>query len=47
MQRERTEIAVKEIIFRIIEFPDKMFVFIDYSRIWKNLTKIGQIVFEL
>ena len=47
MRSERTEIAFKEIIFRIIEFPDRFLLIIYSSSIWPNLTKIGQIVVEL
>ena len=47
MRSERTEMAFKERIFRIIEFPDKFFLFIYFSSIWPNPTEIDQIVVEL
>ena len=47
MRSERTEMAFKERIFRVIEFPDKVLLIINFSSIWPNLTEIGQIVVEL
>ena len=47
MQSERTEMAFKERIFIIIELPDTFLLIIYFSRIWPNLTVIGQIVVEL
>ena len=47
MRSERTEMAFKERIFRIIEFPDTFLLFVYFSSIWLNLTEIGQIVVEL
>ena len=47
MRNERTEMAFKERIFRIIEFPDTFLLIIYFSGISPNLTEIGQIVVEL
>ena len=43
MRSEGTEMAFKERIFRIIEFPDTLLLVIYFSSIWPNFTKIGQI----
>ena len=40
MRSERTEIAFKEIIFRIIEFLDTFMLVMNFS-------EIGKIIFEL
>lgn len=45
MQSECTEMAFKEIIFRILS--DTFMTTINFSRIWPNLIEIGQISFEL
>ena len=47
MRSERTEMAFKERIFRIIKFPDTLLLVIYFSSIWPNLTEIGQMVVEL
>ena len=47
MRSERTEMAFKERIFRIIEFPDTLLLVIYFSSIWPNFTEIDQIVVEL
>ena len=47
MRSERTEMAFRESIFRIIEFPDMFLLVIYFSSIWPNFTEIGQIVVEL
>ena len=47
MRSERTEMAFKERIFIVIEFPETFLLIIYVSRIWPNLTEIGQIVVEL
>ena len=44
---ERTEMAFKERIFTIIEFPDTFLLLVYFSSIWPNLTEIGQVVVEL
>ena len=41
------KMAFKEIIFRIIEFPDTFLLIINIFSIWPNLTGIGLIVVEL
>ena len=47
MRSERTEMAFKEMIVRIIEFPDRFLLIIYFSSIWPNFTEISQIVVEL
>ena len=47
MRSGHTEMAFKERIFRIIEFPDIFLLIKYFSSIWLNLTEIGQIVVEL
>ena len=47
MRSERTEMAVKERVLRIIEFPDTSLLITYLSSIWPNFTEIGQIVVEL
>ena len=47
MRNERTEMAFKERIFRIIEFSDTFLLVIYFSSIWPNFNEIGQIVVEL
>ena len=47
MRKERTEMAFKERIFRIIELPDMFLLITYFSRISPNLTEIGQIVVDL
>ena len=47
MRSERTEMAFKERIFRIIEFPDMLLLVIYFCSIWPNFTEIGQIAVEL
>ena len=47
MRSERTEMAVKERVLRIIKFPDTLLLIIHFSSIWPNFTEIGQIVVEL
>ena len=47
MRSERTEMAFKERIFRIIEFPDTFLLVVYFFSIWPNFTEIGQIVVEL
>ena len=47
MRSERTEMAFKEVIFKMIEFPGTFMLIINFSNIWPNLTEIGQIVFDL
>ena len=51
MRSEHMEMAFKERIHRIIEFPDTFLLVIYYSvyfsSIWPNFTEIGQIVVEL
>ena len=47
MRSESTEMAFKERIFRIIEFPDTFLLVIYFSNIWPNFTEIGHVVVEL
>ena len=47
MRTERTEMAPKERISRIIEYPYIFLLIINFSSIWPNLTEIDQIVVEL
>ena len=44
MRSEHMEMAFKERIFRIIEFPGTLLLIIYFSRISPNLTEIGLIV---
>ena len=41
MRNKRTEMAFKEIIFRVIEFPEMFLLIIYFSRMAPNLTEIG------
>ena len=43
----RTEMAFKEGLFRIIQFPEMILLTINCSCILPNLTEIDQIVLEL